>query len=74
MTHSDAKRSAIAADALKINQKMLQLPQHKLVTDVVVHWNSAFERLSRFLEQQPAICAALLSPEQRFRYQPVNRL
>ncbi|KAL1279226.1 hypothetical protein QQF64_025899 [Cirrhinus molitorella] len=30
-----------------------------------LRWNSAYEMLSRFLEQQPAICAALLSPEVR---------
>lgn len=56
-------RSSIAADVLKRHQRMLELPQHKLITDVVVRWNSAYEMLSRFLEQQPAICAALLSPE-----------
>lgn len=56
-------RSTVAADALKRNQRMLGLPHHKLITDVAVRWNSAYEMLSRFLEQQPAICAALLSPE-----------
>ena len=56
-------RSTAAANALKINQRMLGLPQHKLITDVAVRWNSAYEMLARFLEQQPAICAALLSPE-----------
>ncbi|XP_026117915.1 zinc finger BED domain-containing protein 1 [Carassius auratus] len=30
-----------------------------------VRWNSAYEMISRFLEQQPAVCAALLSPEVR---------
>lgn len=33
--------------------------------DVVTRWNSALEMLERFLEQQPAISAALLSPEVR---------
>ena len=28
-------------------------------------WNSAFEMIERFLEQQAAICAALLSPQVR---------
>ncbi|KAJ8251002.1 hypothetical protein GJAV_G00216060 [Gymnothorax javanicus] len=41
---------------------MLGLPHHKLITDVAVRWNSAHEMLARFLEQQPALCAALLSP------------
>ncbi|XP_067248449.1 E3 SUMO-protein ligase ZBED1-like isoform X2 [Chanodichthys erythropterus] len=44
---------------------MLDLPHHKLIKDVAVRWNSAYEMLSRFLEQQPAICASLLSPEVR---------
>ncbi|XP_028430301.1 zinc finger BED domain-containing protein 1-like [Perca flavescens] len=44
---------------------MLQLPTHKPKTDVSTRWNSAYEMLLRFLEQQPAVCAALLSPEVR---------
>ncbi|KAL1279098.1 hypothetical protein QQF64_025771, partial [Cirrhinus molitorella] len=60
-----AEVSTTAAEALKRNQMMLNLPHHKLITDVAVRWNSAYEMLSRFLEQQPAICAALLSPEVR---------
>ncbi|KAL3981340.1 homeodomain interacting protein kinase [Sarotherodon galilaeus] len=46
-------------------QKILKLPTHKLVTDGVTRWNSTLEMLERFLEQQPAISAALLSPEVR---------
>ena len=44
---------------------MLQLPTNKLKTDVSTRWNSAYEMLQRFLEQQPAVCAAPLSPEVR---------
>lgn len=40
------------------------MPAHKLVIDVVTR-NSALEMLERFLEQQPASLAALLSPEVR---------
>ena len=58
-------RSTVANYALEKNQKMLQLPNHKLKTDVSTRWNSAYEMLKRFLEQQPAICAALLSPDVR---------
>lgn len=46
-------------------QKLLQLKAHKLTIDVVTQWNSALEMLERFLEQQPAISATLLSPEVR---------
>ncbi|KAJ4940992.1 hypothetical protein JOQ06_027279 [Pogonophryne albipinna] len=50
---------------LKEKQRLLQLPEHKLMTDVVTRWNSAHDMLERFLEQQPAICAALLWREVR---------
>ena len=58
-------RSSLASHTLKRKQKLLDLPQHKLVTDVPTRWNSALEMLERFLEQQPAVSAALLSPEVR---------
>lgn len=58
-------RSTIGAKALKKNQALLGLPPHKLITDMPVRWNSAYEMVARFLEQQPAITAALLSPEVR---------
>uniref|UniRef100_A0A3P8P8X8 BED-type domain-containing protein n=1 Tax=Astatotilapia calliptera TaxID=8154 RepID=A0A3P8P8X8_ASTCA len=58
-------RSTVANHALEQKQKMLQLLTHKLKTDVCTRWNSAYDMLQRFLEQQPAICAALLSPEVR---------
>uniref|UniRef100_A0A667X1D9 BED-type domain-containing protein n=1 Tax=Myripristis murdjan TaxID=586833 RepID=A0A667X1D9_9TELE len=31
--------------------------------DAPTRWNSGFDMIDRFLEQQPAICAALLSPQ-----------
>ena len=47
------------------NQKLLGLPRHNLETDVQTRWNSAYEMVERFLEQQPAVTAALLSSEIR---------
>ncbi len=58
-------RSTVANHALETKQKMLQLPSHKLKADLSTRWNSAYEMLLWFLEQQPAICAALLSLEVR---------
>lgn len=58
-------RSTTATRILKEKQKLLQLKAHKLTIDVVTRWNSALEILERFLDQQPAISAALLSPEVR---------
>ncbi|XP_028254439.1 zinc finger BED domain-containing protein 1-like [Parambassis ranga] len=58
-------RSTTATRILKEKQKLLQLKAHKLTIDVVTRWNSVLEMLERFLEQQPAISAALLSPEVR---------
>ena len=58
-------RSTVGAYELGEKQKLLGLPCHKLITDVSTRWNSAFEMVDRFLEQQPAICATLLSPQVR---------
>ncbi|KAL3987993.1 male-specific lethal 1 [Sarotherodon galilaeus] len=58
-------RSTVANHALEQKQKMLKLPTHKLKTDICTRWNSAYDMLQRFLEQQPVICAVLLSPKVR---------
>uniref|UniRef100_A0A3Q2X8X5 HAT C-terminal dimerisation domain-containing protein n=1 Tax=Haplochromis burtoni TaxID=8153 RepID=A0A3Q2X8X5_HAPBU len=59
------RRSTTASNQLKQKQCLLQLPAHRLITDVITRWNSSYDMIDRFLEQQPAICAALLSAEVR---------
>ncbi|XP_053573689.1 E3 SUMO-protein ligase ZBED1-like [Bombina bombina] len=58
-------RSTTANHCLKEKQKCLGLKNHKLITDVTTRWNSSYDMVERFLEQQPAIYATLLSPEVR---------
>uniref|UniRef100_A0A8C5MWL9 BED-type domain-containing protein n=1 Tax=Leptobrachium leishanense TaxID=445787 RepID=A0A8C5MWL9_9ANUR len=60
-------RSNIANHCLKEKQKCLGLKNHKLITDVTTRWNSSYDMVERFLQQQPAICATLISPEVRKR-------
>lgn len=52
-------RSTIASAVLKEKQKLLQLPEHKLINDVKTRWNSSYMMVERFLEQQVAVLAAL---------------
>ncbi|KAK7898586.1 hypothetical protein WMY93_019439 [Mugilogobius chulae] len=67
-------RSPLASRVLEDKQKLLGLPVHKLITDVVTRWNSAFEMVERFLEQQAAVTASLLSPEVRRREKDISTL
>ncbi|KAL0151535.1 hypothetical protein M9458_053187 [Cirrhinus mrigala] len=60
-------RSAVGLHTLQEKQKLLDLPVHRLITDVSTRWNSVHDMVERFLEQQPAITAALLSAELRKR-------
>jgi hypothetical protein len=55
--------STTATAALKAKQKLLSIPEHKLIIDVATRWNSSYEMISRFLQQQPAILSALTSNE-----------
>lgn len=67
-------RSTIATALLKEKQQLLNLPQHKLIIDVQTRWNAAVDMTSRFLEQQPAIFAALTSKDLRGREKDLSTL
>lgn len=43
----------------------MDLPKHKVIQDIITRWNSSFEMLERFSEQQPAIMATLMSKDLR---------
>lgn len=52
----------------------MDLPHHKLTQDIMTRWNSSFDMLERFLEQQPAIVATLMSKDLRKGHLDVGTL
>lgn len=56
------KRSELAASDLKLKQKQMGTPEHKLVQDVSTRWNSTYHMISRLLEQRWPVTAALSDP------------
>ncbi|KAF3842706.1 hypothetical protein F7725_001555 [Dissostichus mawsoni] len=48
-----------AAHVLEQKQEMLHLPKHRLINDVATRWNSSYEMVERYLEQQSAVYSAL---------------
>ncbi|KAK7921885.1 hypothetical protein WMY93_008787 [Mugilogobius chulae] len=51
--------STTAAHILQSKQEMLNVPKHKLIQDVPTRWNSSYDMLERYLEQQAAVYSAL---------------
>jgi len=54
----------------KKKQADLELPEHALIHDVVTRWGSTYEMISRFLEQQQAVCAVLASDRSTWHFMP----
>ncbi|KAM3858642.1 E3 SUMO-protein ligase ZBED1-like [Diretmus argenteus] len=59
---SHFKKSAKATTALQDKQKEQNVPEHKLVQDVVTRWNSVYLMLDRLIEQKGPVSAALTDP------------
>lgn len=56
------KRTTVMA-ILRNKLMILKLPQHKLIQDVTTRWNSTYDMVSRFTEQNTAIEATLQSKD-----------
>uniref|UniRef100_A0AAY4AZD2 HAT C-terminal dimerisation domain-containing protein n=1 Tax=Denticeps clupeoides TaxID=299321 RepID=A0AAY4AZD2_9TELE len=55
---------------LQKKQAQLNIPLHSLIHDVVTRWGSTFEMISRFLEQQQAICGVLAEDRSTWHFMP----
>ncbi len=55
---------------LQKKQTELNIPEHSLIHDVVIRWGSTFELISRFLEQQQAICGVLAGDRSTWHLMP----
>ena len=58
-------RSTKAMSKLREKQELLGIKSHQLINDCVTQWGSTYNMLIRFVEQQQAICAALLESSSR---------
>ncbi|XP_033753063.1 zinc finger BED domain-containing protein 1-like [Pecten maximus] len=67
-------RSSVANSLLKTKQDLLKLPHHKLIIDVATCWNSSYDMMVRYLEQQPAITATLMSGDVRKNIKDLDTL
>ena len=56
-------KGTTASAILESKQLLLDLPKHKLIQDVATRWNSTCDMFTRYIEQQPAIFATLLSKD-----------
>ena len=54
------RKSPHATSILTKKQEALDMKKHKLLQDIDTRWNSTFGVISRIIEQQASICAALL--------------
>ncbi|XP_051999904.1 zinc finger BED domain-containing protein 4-like [Xyrauchen texanus] len=67
-------RSSTATVALAAKQILMELPAHKLIIDVTTRWNSNLDMIKRYLEQQVAVTATLLSNNVRRNVHDIDTL
>lgn len=64
-------RSPKMTRQLKKKQKDLKLPEHRLIHDEPTRWDSTFEMVDRFIEQQQAVSAVFA--EDRKKWYPMPK-
>ncbi len=69
-TVSAFSRSPKTLRLLKKKQKDLQLPEHRMIHDEPTRWDSAYEMVERFLEQQQAVCSVLADDRKKWHLMP----
>ena len=53
-------------------QEELDLPQHKIMGDVVTRWGSTYDMIARILEQQQAISSVLAEDRKNWHKMPTD--
>lgn len=53
-----------------LRAKQLALPEHHLIHDAPIRWNSSYDMVERFVEQQQALCAVLAEDRKKWHLMP----
>nr|XP_055062477.1 E3 SUMO-protein ligase ZBED1-like [Misgurnus anguillicaudatus] len=69
-TISAFTRSPKLSRQLVKKQKDLSSPDHKLIHDEPTRWNSSYDMVQRFLEQQQVVCAVLAEDRKKWYLMP----